>query len=140
MRPLLGFWLAPLTVGILTGGALTLAFDPFAVLVGLTAAAVAAVVTVALGVPIWLLLERLGWFDLRVYLGAGALVGGVLPGLFAVPVYLLVPANRPPGALVGVAAALVACAVLGAVAALVFWAAVRPDRERSRNLEGVPSP
>jgi hypothetical protein len=114
MRTLLGFWIAPLTVGIITGGALTLAIDPIAFLVGLSAAAVAAVVTLAMGVPVGLLLERLGWVDWRVYLGAGALAG--------------------------LAVALVGCAGLGGVAALIFWAAVRPDRDRPLPLGGVPSP
>jgi hypothetical protein len=140
MRTLLGFWIAPLTVGIITGGALTLAIDPIAFVVGLCAAAVAAVVTLALGVPAWLPLDRLGWVDWRVYVGAGTLAGGVLPGLLAVPAYLLIAADRMPGALAGLAVALFGCAVLGGLAALIFWAAVRPDRDRSQNLGGVPSP
>jgi hypothetical protein len=131
MRMVLGFWIAPLTVGIVTGGALTLAIDPFAFLIGACAAAVAAVVTLALGVPVWLLLERLGWVDWRVYVAAGALAGGVLPGLLAVPAYLLIAANHLSGAFPGLAVALVGCAVLGGLAALIFWAAVRPDCDRS---------
>jgi hypothetical protein len=121
-----GLCLTPLAVGIIAGGTLTLGIDPFAFLFGLCVAAVA----LALGVPAELLLERLGWVDWRLYLGLGAFVGGVLPGLFAVPAYLLVPGGRVNGALAGLAVALFGCAVLGAIAALVFWAAARPIASR----------
>jgi hypothetical protein len=56
------------------------------------------------------------------------------------PADLLIAADRMPGALARLAVALFGCAVLGGLAALVFWPAVRPDRDRSQNLGGVPSP
>lgn len=119
--PLLAFLLAPLVVPLLYlttayafGGFLS--FD-LAIVVGEIAYAAA----ILGGVPLAIVLSRLGWVSLHDYMVFGFLLGAMS---------VLVSEHAPIEFAVMIQAGL--AALSGTIAAAIFWLIARPDRRRRR--------
>jgi hypothetical protein len=118
--PLLAFLLVPLIVPLLYLGAACafggfLSFD-LAIVVGEIAYAAA----ILGGVPLTIILGRLGWVSLHDYMVFGFLLGAMS---------VLVSEHAPIELTVMIQAGL--AALCGSIAAAVFWLIVRPDRRRA---------
>jgi hypothetical protein len=123
-RTVAGFVAAPPAVGLAAALVILFPFPDAFPLIAIGATLIAAIATVFLGLPTYVLLRAMGRTGRLVHIACGALLGGVVALIGA---GLDVSLASVHGLRIAALYALL-CAPLGALAAFVFWTVARPDR------------